>query len=49
MQPRQEDVVNNLLQQLTNLTYVNAQLQSVVAQYQAKEQVQSEQVEEENK
>lgn len=45
MQPRQEDVINNLLQQLTNLTYVNAQLQSVVAQYQA----QSEQVEEENK
>ncbi|STY46359.1 hypothetical protein [Leuconostoc mesenteroides] len=36
MQPRQEDVINSLLQQLTNLTYVNAQLQSVVAQYQAK-------------
>lgn len=46
MQPRQEDVINNLLQQLTNLTYVNAQLQSVIAQYQAKEQ---EQVEEESK
>lgn len=47
MQPRQEDVINNLLQQLTNLTYVNAQLQSVVAQYQAKEQ--AEQTEEESK
>ncbi|MFL2089422.1 hypothetical protein ACEN4H_05910 [Leuconostoc mesenteroides] len=46
MQPRQEDVINNLLQQLTNLTYVNAQLQSVVTQYQAKEQAQSEQEEE---
>ncbi|WP_406244597.1 hypothetical protein ACI5FS_06060 [Leuconostoc mesenteroides] len=46
MQPRQEDVINNLLQQLTNLTYVNAQLHSVVAQYQAKEQAQSEQEEE---
>lgn len=34
MQPRQEDVINNLLQQLTSLTYVNAQLQSVIAQYQ---------------
>lgn len=47
MQPKQEDITNNLLQQITNLTYINAQLQSVVAQYQAKEQ--SEQVEEESK
>jgi len=45
MQPSQEDIINNLLQQLTNLTYVNAQLQSVVTQYQAK----AEQVEEESK
>ena len=47
MQPRQEDVINNLLQQLTNLTYVNAQLQSVVAQYQTKEQAQSQSEQEE--
>lgn len=46
MQPKQDDVINNLLQQLTNLTYVNAQLQSVVAQYQEKEK---EQLEEESK
>ena len=46
MQPNKEDVINDLLQQVANLTFVNAQLKSVVNQYQAKEQ---EQVEEENK
>lgn len=49
MQPNKDDVINDLLQQVANLTFVNSQLKSVVNQYQAQEQEQSEQVEEESK
>lgn len=38
MQPNKEDIINDLLQQVANLTFVNAQLKSVVNQYEAKEQ-----------
>lgn len=37
MQPKQEDVVNDLLQQVANLTYMNSQLKSIVNQYQSQE------------
>ncbi|MEL1262356.1 hypothetical protein WL797_07930 [Leuconostoc mesenteroides] len=38
MQPNKDDVINDLLQQVANLTFVNAQLKSVVKQYEVKEQ-----------
>lgn len=38
MQPNKDDVINDLLQQVANLTFVNSQLKSVVNQYQSQEQ-----------
>ncbi|MGR8825883.1 hypothetical protein [Leuconostoc mesenteroides] len=49
MQPKQEDIINDLLQQVANLTFVNSQLKSVVNQYQSQEQEEAESVKEESK